>query len=698
MIPDIEETNPVDEVIPTPVEASVEVDNVAAVSETPSKASEIIELDDTWNQFISHELGFSIKFPKEMAAMVGSCYWNEEQESYRLEMAFLPVGIFEDADVVYIAPQHYFELAGERVDGGKHYYDECNQITNSLELLREEREMSMVQFWKLVVEKIHDEDELDSFIKARYFSGCSLGEQSASNQDGVYDVQIQGDGLGLDGTCPMNYGYKLKYFPSGGRVIAWNTGQAPTFLSAVDWSACYDSEMIESFQFLTGTYVETAEVPLATVGYSNSETGISFNYPTGWAMEEEAQAFIFRKGTITLRVRYKMPSQVEWGPGRTGMGGTGVSALEGTAHFLDQSLSKYGVYYEDLLIIVIYGGEPGTIVQSGAMEFTIVLEDSVTDYKTLTITDEIMAEAEMILASFTVGSSQGGPVAGLNDYTNSEYGFTLHYPVGWTAEEVNDVDFVGSGSRSVQLSQGTVTLVIGYRRAGEEVTMSGSGAPGGEFEVRGTTRLLGRDVERWVIVYEGKDKVVMYGQPGSGPHALGGLEFSATLNDFIPDYDSVEMSQAIQDEADMILGSLAIIEAEGADDSGNADDAYAGWRPYTNELLGYSLMVPGAAEVVSLDPSQRVFFIGPEVDGIPQFQFGVVHYDVDVTEAANFMNPLARQRLGRSKNWSSLENRLSSSVSRSSMNLTRETTTSSSTMARCSRSLSPILAVWKLRI
>jgi hypothetical protein len=174
------------------------------------------------------------------------------------------------------------------------------------------------------------------------------------------------------------------------------------------------------------------------------------------------------------------------------------------------------------------------------------------------------------------------------------------------------------------------------------VALSGSGAPGGEFEVRGTTQMLGRDVERYVIVYDGKDKVVMYGQPGTGPLALGGLEFSARLNDINPDYDSVELPQIIQDEADTILSSLAIIEAEGASDSSNAGDAYAGWRPYSNELIGYSLMVPGAAEVVNLDPSGRVFFIGPEVDGVPQFQFGVEHNDIDATEAANFMQSLSK--------------------------------------------------------
>jgi hypothetical protein len=222
---------------------------------------------------------------------------------------------------------------------------------------------------------------------------------------------------------------------------------------------------------------------------------------------------------------------------------------------------------------------------------------------------------------------------------NDAYGFALNYPAGWTVEEVNDVDFVGPGSRSVQLDQGTVTLVIGYRRAGEAVALSGSGAPGGAFEVRGTTQLLGQDVERYAIVYEGKDTVVMYGEPGSGPLALGGLEFSARLNDFNPDYDSVELSQVIQGEADMILSSLAIIEATGTSDSGIGDE-YSGWQPYSNEELGYSLMVPGAAEVMSLDPSQRVGFVGPEVDGKPQFQFIVEHYTLNYPEGADFEQQL----------------------------------------------------------
>jgi hypothetical protein len=385
---------------------------------------------------------------------------------------------------------------------------------------------------------------------------------------------------------------------------------------------------------------EMAE-PLATVGYSSEETGISFSYPTSWAMEEGDKAFIFRRGAITLRVRYKMPGQAEWGEGRTGMGGTGVSALEGTTQFLDKSLAKFGVFYEDLLIIVVYGGEPGTKVQSGAMEFTIVLEDPNTDYKTLTITDEVLSEAEMILSSFTVGSTQGGPTEGLQTYINHEYGFALNYLSTWTVAAVNDVDFVGPGSRSVQLSQGSVTLIIGYRRAGETVAMGGSGAPGGEFEIRGTVHVAGQDVDRHVIVYEGKDKVVMYGQPGLPSLSAGGLEFALRMDDFAQvNYEEIELSQTVQDEADMILSSLALLESDSVTSDQSSENDSAGWQTYTNDVWGYSLMVPAGANIVSPDPSQRVAFVGPEINNKPKFQFMVEHYEISPPEGTEFYQTL----------------------------------------------------------
>lgn len=199
--------------------------------------------------------------------------------------------------------------------------------------------------------------------------------------------------------------------------------------------------------------------------------------------------------------------------------------------------------------------------------------------------------------------------AALQLYENADYGFSLSYPGSWTLTEVNGEEFAGPGSRSVQLSQGTVTLVIGYRRAGEQAAIGGSGAPAGDFESRGVVQIVGQDVERTVIVYEGKDKAVMYGQPGM-PISAGGLEIVPRLDDFSPNYDAVDLPQALQEEADMVLGRLTIDGEQGA--SAAAD--YSDWRAYSNEDLGYSLMYPGQADVMGADRDKSVEFVGPIVD------------------------------------------------------------------------------------
>ncbi|MDX1613823.1 MAG: hypothetical protein R3300_05895 [Candidatus Promineifilaceae bacterium] len=144
-------------------------------------------------------------------------------------------------------------------------------------------------------------------------------------------------------------------------------------------------------------------------------------------------------------------------------------------------------------------------------------------------------------------------------YENREYGFALDYPRDWSVSEVDDTDFVGPGSRSVQFSQGTITLVIGYRRVGEEVRLQGSGAPAGDLETRGSVQVGEQQVSRTVLVYEGQDKALFYGL--GSPITIGALQFVPRMDDFRQNYDEVDLPAAIEGEADRIVGSLRLLRS-----------------------------------------------------------------------------------------------------------------------------------------
>ena len=79
-----------------------------------------------------------------------------------------------------------------------------------------------------------------------------MGDISAADQEGVFDVSILGDGKSLEETlCPLNFGTVVKYYPAGNKVIAWDTGQAYTFPADEINSVTYDQQMVDSFIFLT---------------------------------------------------------------------------------------------------------------------------------------------------------------------------------------------------------------------------------------------------------------------------------------------------------------------------------------------------------------------------------------------------------------------------------------------------------------
>ena len=200
----------------------------------------------------------------------------------------MPVKIFEDENTIYITSEYHHELSGETretdADGGTRiFFSECLAVSNSLELLRDPDYYQ--EMWQIVVKDIHDDQDLEAFLKSRYGSSCSLGEKVSSTQEGVYDVKIQGDGKDLSETsCPLNYGTVVKYYPEGNKVIAWDTGQAYTFSADVTNSVTYDQEMVDSFRFLTESAAKTppGSVEYDYTGwlpYTNETLGYSLMHP-----------------------------------------------------------------------------------------------------------------------------------------------------------------------------------------------------------------------------------------------------------------------------------------------------------------------------------------------------------------------------------------------------------------------------------
>ncbi|UCG24370.1 MAG: hypothetical protein JSW55_19990 [Chloroflexota bacterium] len=286
-----EGAEPTADLTPTPAESTAEAEGPGETSPTATRRPDLAMLDDTWLSYTSRENGFSINIPRTMIHMYGSCKWSEENgdHSYRPELAYVPVAIFEDGDTVYISSDYYHVLGGETretsADGGtRAFFSDCQAVTNSLELLRDP-ENHFQQKWAIVTVEIHDDEELDAFIKDRYGPGCSLGEKAPSGQEGVFDISIQGDGLDLEQTqCPINFATVVKYFPAGSKVGAWDRGQSYHFPADVNYSVTYDQEMEDSFRFLTGP---AAEAPTDAVAYdytgwlpyANETLGYSLMYP-----------------------------------------------------------------------------------------------------------------------------------------------------------------------------------------------------------------------------------------------------------------------------------------------------------------------------------------------------------------------------------------------------------------------------------
>jgi len=221
---------------------------------TLTQESELVSLNNIWNLYTNHKLGFSIKVPK-ISDGGAPCVWKGEDEgdhSYRPALGSVPVKIFEDENEIYISREYRYNLTGETKEesglGFRSFFSGCEKEMIALDMLRSEKP----QAWNIISGKVANDQELETFIDKHFHPSCRLGEKKPSSQTGVFDVIIQGTNpeMGVENnTCWLNYAYVLKYSPEKQRAYTWDLGQALNF--CIDnWKTCYDSEMKDSFNVL----------------------------------------------------------------------------------------------------------------------------------------------------------------------------------------------------------------------------------------------------------------------------------------------------------------------------------------------------------------------------------------------------------------------------------------------------------------
>jgi len=143
-----------------------------------------------------------------------------------------------------------------------------------------------------------------------------------------------------------------------------------------------------------------------------------------------------------------------------------------------------------------------------------------------------------------------GQTADRATYTNEDYGFSLRYPSEWDIVE---------GRNFVSFIRGSTSLVVGYRHATEDANICCRELlPEGELVDAGAVTCAGEEVDRDLLICEGKTKAVIY--EGTQEISVGDLRVLFYVEDFSADYDAAHISEDLREQVDRVVSSLETFE------------------------------------------------------------------------------------------------------------------------------------------
>ena len=149
-------------------------------------------------------------------------------------------------------------------------------------------------------------------------------------------------------------------------------------------------------------------------------------------------------------------------------------------------------------------------------------------------------------------------------YTNNKYGFMVEFPQDWEVSEKLTTSLESNFLILSPKADHDVQLILGFKSADEKSRIERTGIPAGDLISKGTLDILGQEVKRNVLVYEGKTKAVLYDN-GMGIK-INGLIFTINLgmDSSGIGYDAVNISLAFQEAAEEIIKTIERLSKKGS--------------------------------------------------------------------------------------------------------------------------------------
>jgi len=192
---------------------------------------------------------------------------------------------------------------------------------------------------------------------------------------------------------------------------------------------------------------------------------------------------------------------------------------------------------------------PNAAIYTVKIEGELFVWEGLVDAYGRTVTTTVSLEPTPI-ADIIDPTLSDPPVIATLYYRDDFHRVAMEYPADWSLIKVSSG--AGSDAKALRLQKESWVLMVHYKFRWDN-TSFGGGLPAGEIVDRGWTTLIGRSIPNHFVVYDGKNKVMFYGD------RFQDLEFYIRLDaDFSggTDYFAVDIPDHIVDEAKNMVANI----------------------------------------------------------------------------------------------------------------------------------------------